>query len=88
MITVLERDIYPCEKRFIRARRDIRPGEVFAPDNIGCLRFVDNGKTGLPTIRLNDVLGAVAAREIYKGDGVVEADVAWSAPPQQVAGRR
>ncbi len=86
-ISALEKDIYPCEKRFIRARRDIQPGETLDASNIGCLRFVHNGKAGLHTRHLAEVLGTVACRPIFKGEGVLASDFTPHTKPKKGSGK-
>jgi N-acetylneuraminate synthase len=80
-ISPLEKEIYPCEKRSIRARRDIAAGERLSAESIGVLRFTRNGKHGISPKFYNVVLGARAARNISQGDGVTWEDLLLSSEP-------
>jgi N-acetylneuraminate synthase len=85
-VAPLEKDIYPCEKRSIRARRDIAAGEVLTAKSVGVLRFTRNGKQGISP-RYFAMLVAErpvrAARAIRQGDGVTWEDLIGSEDEQR-----
>jgi sialic acid synthase SpsE len=79
-VSPLEKKIYPCEKRSIRARRDIAAGEILTEESAGVLRFTRNGKHGIhprhfATLVQNKVR---ALRAIKQGDGVTWEDLVTS----------
>ena len=79
-VSPLEENIYPCEKRSIRARRNIAVGETLSAGLIGVLRFTRNGVNGISPKFLDVVLGARTAREIRQGDGITWADLLVQSP--------
>lgn len=69
-VSPLEKEIYPCEKRSIRARRNIAPGETLSAETIGVLRFTRNSKQGVSPKHYALLLGGKAARAVAAGDGI------------------
>ena len=69
-VSPLEKEIYPCEKRSIRARRNIAPGETLSAESIGVLRFTRNIKQGISPRYYPLLLGRKARCAVAVGDGV------------------
>ncbi|RKY28909.1 MAG: hypothetical protein DRP79_01725 [Planctomycetota bacterium] len=69
-VSPLEESIYPCEKRSIRARRDIAPGETLSAESIGVLRFTRNAKQGISPRHYSLLIGRKARLAIAVGEGV------------------
>jgi sialic acid synthase SpsE len=65
-----ERQIYPNDKRSIRAIKNIHSGEVLSPENVRVLRSERNLEPGLHPRYWNIILGTVAVREIPQGTAV------------------
>jgi N-acetylneuraminate synthase len=74
-VSPLEKEIYPCEKRSIRARRNIARGETLAAGSIGVLRFTRNSRQGISPGYYSLLLGKKTARAVAQGDGVCWEDL-------------
>jgi len=74
-VSPLEKEIYPCEKRSIRARRNIARGETLTAGSIGVLRFTKNSKQGISPRYYSLLLGKKTACAVAQGDGVCWEDL-------------
>lgn len=70
----VEQELYQKARRAVHAVEDINAGETFTDENVRVIRPGDR-EAGLSPKFYDEVVGAVATRDVRRGDGIQWADV-------------